>query len=351
MAFSLSKISPSRLSKTLGKAGAALTRLLGHTTFWLKALSQPNIDISLRTHAGLRTRIVESPGISLPPEELTALVAQLRAVATKTLSDESLNYGIFSGQPERLARAIVTLISEEETGRLIAFNALSVMDVELDGSATEVTHLGLVMVDPDVRGQGLSWVLYGLTALMLFARDGLRPKWFSNVTQVPAVAGMVSETFSDVYPSPLPGSRQSFAHLQLARGIMAHHRAVFGVADDAGFDETRFVITNAYTGGSDALKKAFEVAPKHRNELYNDFCARELDYVRGDDLLQLGRLDLGTAKRYLMSDVPRGSLPGLIAASAMLALQRLVLPIVHWMDDTRAFGTLRPRIQKAEGSR
>jgi len=340
-----------KLSKSLGKVRAAPVRLPGHAAFWLKALSQPTIDITLRTHAGLSTRIVESPGISLLPEELAALVAQLRAVAANTLSDESLNYGIFSGQPERLARAIVTLISEEETGRPIAFNALSVMDVELDDSAVEVTHLGLVMVDPDVRGQGLSWVLYGLTALLLFARDGLRPKWFSNVTQAPAVAGMVSETFSDVYPSPLPGARQSFAHLQLARGIMAHHRAVFGVGEDAGFDEARFVITNAYTGGSDALKKTFEAAPKHRNELYNNFCAHELNYERGDDLLQLGRIDLSSAKHYLMSDVPRGSLPALITASAMLALQRLVLPIVHWMDDTRAFGTLRPRIQKAEGSR
>ena len=121
---------------------------------------------------------------------------------------------------ERLSRAIVTLISEEETGQPIAFNALSVMDVELDGEPAEVTHLGLVMVDPDVQGQGLSWVLYGLTTLVLFVRDGLRPKWISNVTQVPAVCGMVSDTFSDVFPSPQPGARQSFAHLQLARGIM-----------------------------------------------------------------------------------------------------------------------------------
>jgi hypothetical protein len=27
----------------------------------------------------------------------------------------------------------------------------------------------------------------------------------------------------------------------------------------------------------------------------------------------------------------------------VLALQRLVLPLAHWLDDTRAFGVLRPR--------
>jgi hypothetical protein len=36
-------------------------------------------------------------------------------------------------------------------------------------------------------------------------------------------------------------------------------------------------------------------------------------------------------------------LPALLAASALLALQRLVLPVVYWLDDGRAFGTLRPR--------
>jgi hypothetical protein len=317
--------------------------LRGQVAFWLQAFSQTSIDLTLRTHSGLRTRIVESPGLSLAQEQLDELVSQLRAVAAKTLPAGSLTYGIFSGEREKLSRAIVTLIYEEASGRPIAFNALSVMDVELDGEREQVTHLGLVMVDPDVQGQGLSWVLYGLTTLVLFARDGLRPKWISNVTQVPAVFGMVCETFSDVFPSPQPAARQNFAHLQLARGIMRLHRAVFGVGDEAGFDETRFVITDAYTGGSDALKKTYDAAPKHRDAQYNAFCARELDYARGDDVLQLGRIDLAGARRYLLREVPHGSLPALLAASAVLSLQRLILPILHWLDDTRAFGTLRPR--------
>jgi hypothetical protein len=264
-------------------------------------------------------------------------------VAGKTLPAGDLTYGIFSGERERLSRAIVTVICEEASGRPIAFNALSVMPVELDGAPAEVTHLGLVMVDPDVQGQGLSWVLYGLTTLVLFIRGGLRPKWISNVTQVPSVCGMVCETFSDVFPSPQAGSRASFAHLQLARGIMRAHRAVFGVGEEAGFDETRFVITDAYTGGSDALKKSFDVTPKHRDEQYNVFCGRELDYARGDDLLQLGRIDLAAARRYLTSEVPAGSMPALLAASAVLSLQRLILPVMHWTNESRTYGILRPR--------
>jgi hypothetical protein len=328
---------------------AAFARLRGYVGFWLRALSQPTIDLTLRTDVRQLTRIVEAPGLSLSRDELEALVAQVRLVAAKTLPQESLRYGVFSGEPEPLERAIITLVTDADSGQPIAFNALSVMDVALDGEPVQVMHLGLVMVDSDVRGQGLSWVLYGLTALVLFARGGLRPRWISNVTQVPAVVGMVSDTFSDVYPSPLQESRRSFAHLQLARGIMARHRAVFGVGDEAGFDEQRFIITDAYTGGSDALKKTFEVAPKHRNAIYNAFCARELDYGRGDDVLQIGRIDLAGARRYLLREVPSGSLPALLAASAVLALQRLVLPLIHWLDDKRPLGTLRARAHDSSG--
>ena len=107
--------------------------------------------------------------------------------------------------------------------------------------------------------------------------------------------------------------------------------------------ESRFVITDAYTGGSDALKKTFDEAPKHRDPKYGDFCARELDYGSGDDVLQIGRIDLAAARSYLMEQVPHRSLPGLIAASVLLTLQRLVLPVLHWLDDSRSFGILRPR--------
>lgn len=316
--------------------------------FWLTALTRPKLDLTLATHAGLTTRIVERPGAVLDDAALAALVAQLRTVARRTLGEGELNYGVFSGERERLARTIVTLITEKATGKPVAFNALAQIETVLNGEAEPVTHLGLVMVDPDVRGQGLSWVLYGLTVLVLFVRGGLRPRWISNVTQVPGVVGMVCQTFSEVYPSPDPGARQSFWHLSLARQIMRGHRHVFGVGPEAGFDEARSVITNAYTGGSDDLRKSFEQATQHRDARYNDFCRAELDYARGDDVLQIGRMDLAAARRYLLGQVPRASLPALLGASLFLLLRRLVLPLLHWLDDTRRFGTLRPRDAKAK---
>ena len=123
---------------------------------------------------------------------------------------------------------------------------------------------------------------------------------------------------------------------------MASHRSAFGVGEEAGFDEARFVISDAYTGGSDHLKKTFAVAPKHRHEEFNRFCARELDYDRGDDVLQIGRIDLATSRRYLLNSVPRESLPGLLATIGFLVFQRIALPVLYWFSADKPWGVLRP---------
>lgn len=309
---------------------------------WYKALTQDYLDLGLRPTSGLTARIVERPGLWMPQCEIDALLGDLRRIARATLPDGELSYGILTGDQERLSKSIVTILHDRATKAPVAFNALAVMDVELHGKPAEVLHMGLVMVDPGVRSQGFSWVLYGLTCLVLFFRNQMRPLWLSNVTQVPAIVGMVTETFSNVFPNPKPDARRSFEHVLLAREIMSRHRHVFGVGADADLDEERLVITNAYTGGSDDLKKTFESAPKHRDEVYNEFCRRELNYERGDDVLQLCQLSLDTARRFVLKDVPRRSLPAVLGAVGFVALGRLVLPVAYWLTPDRPWGILRP---------
>ena len=308
----------------------------------LSAFSGRYLNHSFRTRSGARVRIVERPGRWMDAAALAALVEELRTVVRTSLEKETLEYGVVTGDPERLEAAILTVVYAQDDGRPVAFNALSIMECELRGKPTEVLHLGLVMVDPGYRSQGLSSVLYGLTSFLIFARRQMRPLWISNVTQVPAIVGMVSEAFDRVFPTPDPAARRTFDHLSLARQIMARHRHVFGVGPEAGFDEERFVITNAYTGGSDNLKKSFAEAPKHRDEAYNQWAGRELDYARGDDFLQLAQFTLRAAREHFTRFRSELSPVGLVMRFVFLLLESLVAPVLQWFDPTRPMGDLRP---------
>ncbi len=310
-----------------------------------KSLLHKNMDILIGTGKGVETRIFERPGLWMSADELNALSRDLIKIASHTLPKGGLTYGVFSGDAERLKNSVITLVRRKSDQKPIAFNALAVMDLNLGGKPVQVLHLGLVMVDPNEQSRGLSWVLYGLTCILLFLRNQLRPLWVSNVTQVPAIVGMVSETFSRVYPAPDAPHVRSLKHLLIARQIMAHHRYVFGVGEDADFDEERFVITNAYTGGSDDLKKTFEEAPKHRKDHFNEFCKKQLDYARGDDVLQLGQIDLSTTRRYIQNSVPRASLGGVFIAATFALLQRIILPALYWFDSSKHWSILRPKLK------
>ncbi len=316
---------------------------------------QRYLDLSLPAAPGYEAWVVERPALWMPQDRLDELLADLRAIAARASPGGSLTYGVLSGDRDRLSSTVITLIRRKSDGRPVGFNALAVMDLTLGPRQVKVLHLGLVLVDPDDRARGLSWVLYGLTCFLLLVRGGLRPLWVSNVTQVPAIVGMVAESFGQVFPAPQtatrPAPRRSLSHLLLARQIMAGHRHVFGVGAEAGFDETRFAITNAYTGGSDGLKKRLPDCAPHRDPAYAAFCAAELDYDRGDDLLQIGLADLPTAFAYLSRSVPRRSLAGLTLAATGAALQRLALPLVSWLNTGCDHGILRARDPKRDPHR
>ena len=298
------------------------------------------MDVTMRNGRDRIVRIMERPGRWMSDAHLAALCNDLKQVAAETLEEGGLTYGVFSGDRDRLRDTIITLVTTRD-GTPVAFNALAIMTLDTQPEPTDVLHLGLVMVDPSQRSEGLSWVLYGLTCFLLFTRNQCRPLWISNVTQVPSVVGMVSEMFSDIWPRPA-AARRTLNHVLMARRIMEGHRHVFGVGPDAQFDEDRFVITNAYTGGSDDLKKTWAHAPKHRDPAYNDFCEAELDYVRGDDVLQLGRMDMPAIRRYLTRVVPRNAVVSVMTTGIYVMIRRCVLPLVYWSDSSRNYSILRP---------
>ena len=309
-----------------------------------RKLSRRYLDLEFSTADDVVVRIVERPGRWMAPPDCAAMVEELSSIVRRTLEGRALSYGVFTGQKEPLDHAVVTLVYDAASGTPVAFNALSLLRVALRGRDVDVIHLGLAMVDPAFRGRGFSAVLYGLTCMLLLFRNQLRPIWMTNVSQVPSVIGLVTETFSNVFPSPDPRQRRSYDHLVIARSIMKHHRKVFGVSEEAGFDEQRFVVTNAYTGGSDHLRKSFVAAPPHRIEAYNQMCRRALNYDVGDDFLQVGQIDLTAARNFLLDHVPRAWLRSLALPLAFLLANASLLPLLHWLSPRRPMGDVRPRL-------
>ena len=285
-------------------------------------------DLRCRVRHDVTLRVVDRPGRWMDARASATLKAELEALVRRGIGN-SLDYGIFSADPRMLDQAVLAMLYQRSTGRVLAFNALSLMEVTHGTRTRRVLHLGLVMVDPEFRARGLTWLVYGLTCVLLFVRLGLRPLWISSVSQVPAIVGRVAEAFSDVHPNPFKATSASAEHLALAREIAAHHRAVFGVGGEATFDEARFVFENAYTGGSDNLRKTFAQATPHRDPRANALCERELDYARGDDFLQLGRLDLHSVWRYLANSAPLACLPALCARTGFALGMRLGSALAH----------------------
>jgi hypothetical protein len=273
----------------------------------------------------LELRLYVRPGERLSGAGRERLVRELRRVTAACLGGRELRYGLLSGRRERLARAVIAVLRDTRTGDVVAFNAATILSADRgQGCDVPVLHSGLCMILPEHRGRGATRLLASLPVLAAFLRGGLKPLWVTNVSQVPAAVGIFGEAVADLAPSP-DGTLPSDAHVRIARQLMDRHREAFGVGDDAELDADLLIIRNAYTGGSDDLKKRWCDAALHREPRWNELCRERLDYDRGDDLFQIGRFTIGQAALLawrFFERVIRGSIETLAktAASALAPL-------------------------------
>lgn len=299
----------------------------------IRGIGKTYFEFKFENGRGETVHILEKPEYLLDEIEQKSLREEIYALSLKcTPNNQALDYGIFNDPNHNniLNQCILTLIRDNNSNKLIAFNCLPLLDLTLKNKPIYFVHLGLVMIDPDYRSKGLLYILYGLTVVIMFCRKRLTPIWVSNVTQVPAVVGSFSENFNNVFPNALNNSRRSFDHLSLVRQIMLNHRHVFGVGNDAEFDEKMFIIKNAYTGGSDNLLKTWNQVTKYRNDTVNDFCQKHLNYDRGDDFIQIGKMDFFALQKYIIRMIPAKSLILILNNIFIVFLQSILLPVYHW---------------------
>ena len=200
---------------------------------------------------------------------------------------------------ERMIHAIITLISDGTTGTTAGIQCL-VDDGRRTRRRTDAGHAswsrhgqsrrswtGTFMVgavSPDRPGFALADSLSPQNGSRMSRRSRLCAAWSARR----------SRTSTHTRP-PAPAEFRPFTWcLVMGKSIAP---PVFGVGPEADSTRRHFVIRNAYTGGSDNLKKSFESAQKHRATVYNEFCGKVLDYDRGDDVIQIGIMDLRVCSR------------------------------------------------------
>ncbi len=265
-------------------------------------------EVRVQLSRDVEATIYSRPGLWMDDEELGRLRADVTSTARAAIPGD-LTYGVFQPLRAPYENRLIVVGRHVGSGEVVGFNAMPELDVRLDDGTARVLHLGLLVIHPRHQRKGYQGLLYFLGAFSALHRTEERPVWISNVTEVPAVFGAVSDHFLDVYPSYKREGPPPPRHRAIALAILRDHSHEFGVGKDAGFDADRFVIQGSYTGGSDALKKTFESAPKHRVEAANAFCRKHLDYGRGDDFLQIAQLDTSVFAAWLAERIPEDLRP------------------------------------------
>ena len=241
------------------------------------------------------------------------------------------DYGVLKGDKEDLKNRVITIGYNKKTGRPVGFAAQIFLDIPLGLNVIEVLHLGLVYVSKDHQKKSLLGLLYILPNILLLLKRGFRPLWISSVSQVPSVIGVVADYYDGVYPNPIHNSKQTLMQRSLGAGIMKYYRNAFGTGEDAIYEAQKQIIYNSYTGGSDNLKKSFETSPKYRNEKINIFCKENLDYERGDDILQIGTLSGKLIHNFFTKRVAEISRIQWFIYIVIAGIFAILLPILKWL--------------------
>jgi hypothetical protein len=231
--------------------------------------------------------------------ELTRLQDDLRELGRRCLG-EIPNYGVYLRDREPFRNRVITVLRDRDADRILAFSAMLLWHIKLGQHRrlTPVMHLGLVLVAPELRGKKTMYAIYHEPLVRYLFRRAFRPLWITSTTMEPVIAGSVADGFSRVYPHYVESaSRLTPVHSQIARTFVRDHGHEIGIWEGATFDEEHFVIRGSSRGACQALMRRFEDTAGYRMDACNVFCRDTLDYSQGDEILQVGRLDLPAIAR------------------------------------------------------
>lgn len=243
-----------------------------------------------------KIEIYDRPGRYLNQIELDTLIADLKSVASECL-DELPDYQCLSGRREEFERLIIAVCRGKD-GKMLGFCSSYILDV---GAYGQVLHLGLTCVLPLARRMGLTHKLTSKVVTTYLIRYSLfKESWISNVACVLSSLGNVALHFDDVYPSPYKLA-PSEDHLAIAKMIDEKYRYELFIRDEAKFNDKNFIFEESVLGNQ-FQKSETDKRYHHRSKSLTDFYANLMNFERGDEVLQIGKVSLLTFPRYLLKN-------------------------------------------------
>jgi hypothetical protein len=257
-----------------------------------------NFHCTIRLSKEIKFCLWERPGLWCSQKMLNKILEDVRSVAAQQ-DGKMPEYGILKGEKNDLDNRVIAIAYDVKSKKPIGFAAQIYLEVEMNDRKEDVLHLGLVCVAKDFRGNSISGILSVLPNLIILMKRKFKSIRISNISQVPSVIGNVAYYYDNVFPNPLSDHPQRPKHKIIAEQIFNKHKAAFGVGDDAWFNSEHQIICNSYTGGSDELKKKLTDCQMYRDSRVNNYCEQNLDYSRGDDILQIGKLSDKSIDRFM----------------------------------------------------
>lgn len=248
----------------------------------------------------LNLEVIFYPGKTNTLSENEKLVKELKEVAALCF-DELPYYQVLTGEKVELDRAVIST-ARNDKGELLGFCSALILPIEGFGN---VFHTGLTCVHPKARGLKLTHKLTSKLLTKYLVKESLFSEtWITNCACVLSSIGNVALYFEDVYPSPYGPIAPSMSHIKIANGISKHYRDQIAINETANFNLDNFVFESSVEGTL-FLKDEEDKRFHHRNNQLNDYYKNLLDFERGDEVLQVGKVSLMTLPKYFAKQTVR----------------------------------------------
>ena len=228
--------------------------------------------------------ILDCPGTWMTEAQLETLQERLVGVAVRRLGSRP-QYGFFADK-RSLDNKLVTICSRD--GQDLCFNAMAYLGKY---RKRPVVHLGSVY---SLEGQkGRMQMLYLWSSLYLLIRHGFRKIYITSLTHTPRIFGSVEKSYTKVYPCAGSDREPEPFHFEIRDLLMRTYLKEFPFMTPPAIDD-HFVIKGfrRMADGSLLFPDTRVSVPKHRQPAYNAFCLERLDYENGDDILQVGIMQI-----------------------------------------------------------